>query len=226
MLVGAMTASAQSFSDYFEVSYNGQAIADGETVIISDFVDYSTDGLGFWYMDAHLKMVNKTNEPKACFAILNYVGDPTKDQAQSDNLKWGVPSICYSGAEAYDSFSAGGCMTAGTFDAGNGTVWVPAAGTDTFQWEPHLEGCAPETVSNYRLTLVYMEGMPDEDLEESDCVMNINLKFTPDTNAVADIYVDNNDVPVYYDLLGNKVNNPENGIFVKVANGKAVKVAL
>lgn len=54
-----------------------------------------------------------------------------------------------------------------------------------------------------------------------------NFKLAGDKaeGAVETIAVDENAPVVYYNLQGQRVNNPENGIFVRVQGGKAIKVA-
>lgn len=44
------------------------------------------------------------------------------------------------------------------------------------------------------------------------------------TSSIEDVSVDNIENVVYYDLFGNKVYNPCNGIFIRVSNGKATKI--
>lgn len=44
--------------------------------------------------------------------------------------------------------------------------------------------------------------------------------------SIHELRLDNDDKTIYYDLLGNKVTTPRNGIFIKVADGKASKIAL
>ena len=52
-----------------------------------------------------------------------------------------------------------------------------------------------------------------------------NMSFVKDPAGVADIAVDNADgEAVYYNLQGVRVDNPDRGVYVKVANGKAEKV--
>ena len=46
------------------------------------------------------------------------------------------------------------------------------------------------------------------------------------TASVDDVRVDDVKDDVYYDLLGNIVLNPQHGIFIKVRNGKAIKVKM
>lgn len=46
------------------------------------------------------------------------------------------------------------------------------------------------------------------------------------TSSVDDVHADEVKNVVYYDLFGNKVNQPENGIFIRVENGKATKIKI
>lgn len=53
---------------------------------------------------------------------------------------------------------------------------------------------------------------------------NTTVTFVAAGSAVETIDAENNAPAVYYNLQGVRVNNPKNGIFVKVAGNKAVKV--
>lgn len=46
------------------------------------------------------------------------------------------------------------------------------------------------------------------------------------TSSIENILIDDIENAIYYDLMGNKISNPQKGIFIKVTNGKAVKIKL
>lgn len=46
------------------------------------------------------------------------------------------------------------------------------------------------------------------------------------TDGVNSIFTEGSDVPVYYNIQGQRVNNPDKGIYIKVLNGKAEKIIL
>lgn len=50
--------------------------------------------------------------------------------------------------------------------------------------------------------------------------------YMPEENAVEEIEVDDNTPAVYYNIQGVKVNNPTNGLYIKVQGNKATKVVL
>lgn len=222
LLGAAATASAQSFSDFFTVKYGDKEITEGSTVDVTSFEDYAD--LGYYY-ESKIQVINKKSEPVACHGVFLYNNTPSKAEAEADQAKWGIPSMCYSGGVAMNGSADGSCLTAGAFDAGNGTVYIPAAGTNTFNWEPHLQGCASTTVSTYKFIMTPMvpsEDNPDE-LEEADS-LTFYICYTPNKNAVGEIFVDENAPAVYYDMQGNRVADPAKGIFIKVQGGKAIKV--
>lgn len=63
------------------------------------------------------------------------------------------------------------------------------------------------------------------DVEFNMDELTVSFKVAGDDSGVDGIEVENA-APVYYNLQGVRVANPENGVFVKVAGSKAVKVAL
>ena len=48
--------------------------------------------------------------------------------------------------------------------------------------------------------------------------------YYTDAAGVEEILAADDSEAVYFNLQGQKVNNPERGIFIKVVNGKAAKV--
>ena len=54
--------------------------------------------------------------------------------------------------------------------------------------------------------------------KDADCPFEIK------ENAVSNISVESSEAPVYFNLQGVRVANPENGLFIVVKDGKAVKV--
>ncbi len=71
------------------------------------------------------------------------------------------------------------------------------------------------TDGNYSVSVVYEDG-------ESEPTAPIYVT----TTSVGEISVAGENEPVYYNLQGMRVDNPVNGVFVKIHNGKSTKVAL
>lgn len=56
-------------------------------------------------------------------------------------------------------------------------------------------------------------------------VTETTIDSTP-TSSIEDVRVEEMGNPTYYDLYGNKVYNPKNGIFIRVINGKVTKIKI
>lgn len=72
-----------------------------------------------------------------------------------------------------------------------------------------------EMPEDYKATVVIKSG--------DDVFTMYLINDKPEESGVGNITV-NDAAPTYYNLQGQKVVNPENGIYIKVANGKSTKV--
>ncbi|MDE5773086.1 MAG: hypothetical protein K2H86_01335, partial [Muribaculaceae bacterium] len=212
MLGAASAASAQALTDYFTVSYHGEEIKDGDIVYITERFDEG-EGVGFSYI-SHISMVNKTDKPMACSAAFLY-DNPTKEETLTNSAYWGSPSMCFSGAVSINGSAQNSCLAPGAMNAGAGTVWVPAKGNDNFSWEPHLDYASADAVSTYIMVIEPLIG-DSEIISELEVGEPLTFKIcycAEKPNGVESVIVDNNQTPVYYDLQGNRVANPEKGLY-------------
>lgn len=60
--------------------------------------------------------------------------------------------------------------------------------------------------------------------KSNTAVQKIEVKYENQTTGIDDIEAEGNVAPVYYNLQGVRVANPENGLFIEVRGNKAVKV--
>lgn len=76
-------------------------------------------------------------------------------------------------------------------------------------------------------TTEWMPCYQDHSLKE-DCIRFevTETEINSSTSSVDDVPVDDAKNVVYYDLLGNKVDNPTVGIFIRVVNGKVSKIKI
>ena len=61
-------------------------------------------------------------------------------------------------------------------------------------------------------------------LDMPDVPITVTFNGEVKTDGISDIEIDSNTAPVYYNLQGVRVANPENGLFIEVRGNKAVKV--
>lgn len=218
----AAAATAADFSEFFSTTFNGQEIQEGETVVFSQYEDFSD--MGYWYTLDVVKVANKGEEPRAIAAVMLY--DTPSYAEFSENIDfYGSPSFCFEGAAAVDGSGSNSCLGATPgLNAGNGRFWAPEAGTDTLELHIKCTEAKPEAESKYRIMLSAMEGFDNNDLEECSDPFTFYVLFSANPSAgVAGIAVDN--VPAaYYDLQGRRIAEPTKGLFIKVENGKASKI--
>ncbi len=224
----ALSAGAQSFDEVLTASYNGQPITEGSTIYVTDYEDNTEYNEGYSYLQGHIKVTNKTEEPVALRGVFLY-SEPSKATADAAPETWGMASMCYEGAEIVNNSSAASCLGAGNMDAGAGNVWVPAAGTDTFSWLPHLENCAADAVSTYRFLMQPLTA----DFETGEIFgdnltdpLSFNICFRPNLNAVDRIDADSDSAAVYYNLQGVRVAEPTHGAYIRVKGAKSEKVVI
>lgn len=87
----------------------------------------------------------------------------------------------------------------------------------------------PETFAvdepNGRLAAYIIDTQTDIILNTTFCHFD-NMVSTSISMPESDNIINANATPVYYDLQGRMVNNPQNGLYIKVANGKSSKVII
>ena len=96
-------------------------------------------------------------------------------------------------------------ITADKFPIGTYDVY-PVFKTDATEWKPCYQ-----------------------DLSKGEAVIRFDVSETAInalTSSIEDVLMDEVEDTIYYDLMGNKISNPQNGIFIKVTNGKALKIKL
>lgn len=225
MLGATATASAQAFEDFFTTTYNGKEITNGETIVAKAEVD----DLGASY-HAPIHIINKEDTRRSIVAIMQYA-EPGSAQVNEKPEFWGVAGMCYEGGEQMGENAGNACISAGgnfatVCASDQGAIWIPAAGKDTFVIDPDLSSADKKAVSTYKVLFVAFEGEELDAIEEiSSAVFTVNVLYTTDLSAVEGIEADEA-APVYYDLTGNRVANPEKGIYIRVAGDKTTKVAL
>lgn len=226
LLIPAFGMNAQSFTEFFKVTYNGEEYTNGDIIhVLPDENPLIAPEEGKVSYGPHIHLINLEEEPREVNGSLVYV-TPSKAEAEENEALYGYASLCFSGGLQQDLVtSAQNCLppTTGGIDAGAGNVIVPAAGKDTFQWEVHLEDADPDAISSMDLQLVAKEGYGNYAEEVSD-IFTLHLIFSSKENAaVEEIGIDANAPAEYYDLQGRRVINPAKGLYIIRQGGRTQK---
>lgn len=46
------------------------------------------------------------------------------------------------------------------------------------------------------------------------------------SSSIDEVLLNDVEDAIYYDMMGNKITHPQNGVFIKIANGKVLKINL
>lgn len=96
-------------------------------------------------------------------------------------------------------------ITADKFPIGTYDVY-PVYKTDGTEWKPCYQDMS--------------EGEAAVRFDVNETAINIS------TSSVEGLIIDDVEDTVYFDLMGNKISHPQNGIFIKITNGKASKIKI
>ena len=201
LVLGAFTANSQNI----EVTVEGNPVENG-AVVNSYRLDPILIQFGSYKLDPEVKVTFSSD----CDVDIN-VYNKTTDLPQNIQFCW--PSQC-----AFIAPGQVGAQT-GTVSAG---VEQSLAIDVTLAPYVGFDFNAEETYTFYT-TVEILAGSAEP------FVFDLNMIYDPnhEDNAVEDIF--DNDVdaaPVYFDLGGRKINNPEKGIYIMQKGNKVSKVIL
>ena len=231
MALGLATASAQSFGDYYTVTYEGKTIENGALISSDAYDDYA----GWYHCD--IQFVPKKSYSSVRFNVKSdYTDNPSFEMQQSDIIAWGTPSVCWA------SGMNGGCEDnrppmVTNFNVGAGcdglhqinyeapfVIQFHVLGADNYDSfdpaDPSTWTIKPTKTSNYTVTVAAT--IDGETVPES---FKVNILIGPDAAYVDGITADDDTPAVYYDLTGRAVAHPEKGqIVIERKGGKTVKM--
>lgn len=220
----AAGASAQSFGDFFKVSYNGKDYQPGETIVVptaageADPDDPELTNYFFSVLVTNLDDTERTIEVD--YRYLN-------PAAAEDG--YGYPQLCYEQAYNVNTnpfLSPSGCLA--TMPC-NIRLGVNENSREPLSLDIHQEGCEPGKVSTFKLTLTALDDLPDPNagwkyVEEICAPAVFTIQIGGEDSGVAQVAIDPNAPKTYYDLQGRKVANPTPGLYIVKQGEKAVKV--
>lgn len=207
----AALSSQAAISDYLNVTIDDKVVTEGATFDIELLDEYAFEnlypgqGLGNQYF-ADIKLENITPSNVKTTLSVNYTDHPTKAEAEADPKAWGSLQICYNGM-----VEGNNCLP----DL-NVSGTVPGSKTATYQFDN--KGVDPKVeIDNrkYELTLT---------AEGNSLKFFVNF-VKSDNSGVADI-IANDGAAEFFNLQGQRVDNPEKGLYIVKQNGKTSKMVI
>lgn len=192
----AISANAD-YSDYYKVYYQGEEIENGATINAEMSIASET----LVNYEANITFVSEDEFPMPIWA----------DEACEDPDF--MPALCYANAWEVDD----NCITPPY------VVMMPGKSVKDFQWQLHLMAVTKDVAVTASLTTKACIGDAEEyeEIEDSEFIVFINYAY--EEAGIADINGEDNSAPVYYNLQGVRVNNPENGLYIVKKGNKVTK---
>lgn len=217
------TANAEGFGDYFQLSHEGEAIADGATVtvteywnpIVREYPELAGTALdeGKMYCEAVIKATNITEEPVVMNFSLKVVSPEGGDFSTGSAL--GVLQLCYDFESA-----AGNCLAVkdGLLD------YLPEI--DPVSSEEYIQMRIEQnnfTEIDTPVSLQLDMRVMDDDAVVATSTIYINFDHKYDTTAAVD-GIEAETSSEYFTLQGVRVAEPQKGqILIERKGGKATK---
>lgn len=222
LLLAALAASftsayADAFSDVFTLSYNDQPVANGETIVIDNYLNewydpqYPDDPAN-WAALAQIKATNKSDSSTELSFILT-VESPTEDAFFDKKNKYGTLQVCYT-----PEIGTGNCFGGAT----KNNPYISKSIGKVFPGSYVLFDIDQKGFENMDpVTLKFELNFDDE-----SGVVYIKFNHLKDiTMGVNDIVAESAPTE-YYNLQGVRVSEPQKGNLYIVRSGKKVSKRL
>ncbi len=214
LAISALGMNAASFGDYFKVEFEGKEIANGETIIIAE-PEYADEWGQMWA--APVKVINLQDEYRPVFGELMYSIPATRTDLR--NEQGARAQLCYAGAyRGLNNCLSNGNETCVSYAFVN----VPEAGVDTFEWDVDVNYDESQLSNPVTLQLNMFAAEGDgEKPETCELIDGTDFTMTIVFGAQATVVgiTDEAAAPVYYNLQGMRVANPEKGGLYIVKKG-------
>lgn len=196
-LLGAASVSAAS-TEYFQVKFNGQEVADKETIVCNHLIQGSLPGEDNYSAD--VEFISLDGEQLLLISVNPDISNPAYDGGS-----WGLPQVCEGGS--------GNCYS-------NQEFYFAEITENGFIWQIEAVEVTNDAEPVYVVNAMVADGDKDDYEINEDSMMTFYVKYSKSDTAVAGLEADT-EAPVYYNLLGKKVTNPSNGVYI-VKQGKKV----
>lgn len=216
LATGALCSYAEDYTDYFKVTYNGEEIASGSTIECNSYEEV----LGELNFTAHVKVVSQLSYSFPLYGDLTFVEGDNNAQPQ---LCFSTLSQDYINGEWIFSTNAN-CLAILPNAVTIYPEYLENGTASDFEWQAEAIHAATEGACTLQLKFCACSGDEDEYEILEDTYFTLNINYSPDNAAVESIGAVSTEAPVYYNLNGVKVENPDNGVFIMKQGDKVSKV--
>lgn len=226
----------------FEVYYNGQRsvpgepmdfeklftpenrVTDGQTLICSNWELAEDDPEGEYpgEFEALVFLKNTTEDPIEVHTIWTDVNmsdfgdnDPNNYTPADDEMS----AFCYAVfSPEGNNTNEGACVGSTPGNIGSFSLTLPTEGGNIYAWMLHVDYMKDKAAAQNMTQLMIFQ----KDDESNMIKFNLNFTTNPGDSAVEGIAAEQA-APVYYNLQGMRVAQPENGIYLVKRGNKVTK---
>lgn len=222
-----LAMQASGFSDLYKVTYNGEVLADGSTIIVNhaELDDY----YGEWaYDNVDIHVESTGSETQLLKGALYTVSPATVSELREE----AASSMCFVNSPGL----GGNCLMANGTDEtclGDGFVYVGAAGwvsddpfgePGPFYWDIHFDEVTdPAKVFEVKMVLTAAQGtIKDPTLLPQ--TMTVTIKYGTELASVEALGVEKRGAKEYFSLDGRRLDGAVKGLYLVRENGRTRKV--
>ena len=202
LLFGTLAMAAASMSaasnEYFKVTYEGKEVNNNDLIYCSHTLGGALPGEDNYSAD--IEFASLEGE-----LVLIVSVNPDTQQPGYNGDNWGFPQVCE---------ADGNCFP--TRDQ-----YIASLDEEGFMWMIEATSVFDNAEPVYVIDVMAAYGEPADYELIDDSVMQFKIKYTKSDAFVKGIESDSNEAPIYYNLLGKRVTNPTNGVYI-VKQGKKV----
>lgn len=242
-VLGALCSGVQaaSFSDLYKVTYNGQTLTDGQTLVITDntfesYEDYG-DEYDYWsFAHVNITVEGTGTEDRALYGELSTISPATRDAFVASGASG---SLCYANSPVL----GGTCSMAGNAANSLGATyvnvgplgWVDNSGFGSgkaFEWQIHysVEGLKGQveasTPRELKLVMTACDGVCTTSQVNATMLpetFTVNIYYTSDEASVPTIGTAAKGHARYYSIDGRELQGPSKGLYIEQLDGKSLK---
>lgn len=201
------------YKEFFKVSYEGQEVNEGDEIVCSKWDDWSFMGAGNGQFIGEVTVTNVGFMPVTLRYKEAPTGLPSWEEYISGDSPYGDIRTCFSGGNCYpNDFNAELFLN----------VKVDLKTSETLDCEDVFMGTG--VADNYMARVQFIIALE----EDPDINVSFFMVFTNDPNYTSGInsIATENGAAEYFNLQGQRISNPDKGLYIVRKNGKTFKQIL
>lgn len=202
--------------DFSDVLKAENLVKEGQTLICSNWEADAEDPEGVEYpgeFEALVFLKNTTEDPIEVHTIWTDL-----NMSEIDPIAGEATAFCWAAFTPEGVMDGGSCVGGNAGNIGSYSLTLPVEGGNIYCWQLHVDLMKDKAAAQNMTQLMIFQ----KDDESNMIKFNLNFTTNPGDSAVEGIAAEQA-APVYYNLQGMRVAQPENGIYLVKRGNKVTK---